>query len=47
MYGQFDLNELPEQIKAGAKIEGKDGVLALHLLLLPKQLSKQSLNLIS
>lgn len=28
MYGQFDLNEVLEQIKAGAKIEGKDGVLA-------------------
>ena len=28
MNGQFDLNEALEQIKAGAKIEGKDGVLA-------------------
>ena len=28
MNGQFDLNETLEQIKAGAKIEGKDGVLA-------------------
>jgi len=28
MYGQFDLNEVLEQIKAGAKTEGKDGVLA-------------------
>jgi transposase-like protein len=28
MNGQFDLNEALEQIKAGAKIDGKDGVLA-------------------
>ncbi len=28
MNRQFDLNEALEQIKAGAKIEGKDGVLA-------------------
>ena len=28
MNTQFDLNEALEQIKAGAKIEGKDGVLA-------------------
>ena len=28
MNGQFDLNEALEQIKAGARIDGKDGVLA-------------------
>lgn len=27
MNGRFDLNEALEQIKAGARIDGKDGVL--------------------
>ncbi len=39
MNGKFDLNETLEQIKAGAKIDGKDGVLAPYI----KQLTKAAL----
>lgn len=43
MYQQFNLDEALELVKQGARIDGKDGVLAPLI----KQLLKLKLNLIS